>query len=93
MQDLKLISVLPPQCSRATRLRYRLCAAACFLTTLSLLKFNRLREAAVSLQEVRVTVCLWLKALTHLNALKSTTLIPPLGALSVKWDHESADQV
>lgn len=68
MHDLKLKSVLPPQCSRA---HYRPCVTACILTTHSLLKFNRLWEAAVSLQEVRVTVCLWLKALTHLNTLKA----------------------
>lgn len=40
-------------------------------TAHTLLKFNRLWEAAVSLQEVRVTVSLWLKAPTHLNTLKA----------------------
>lgn len=43
----------------------------------------------MSSQDVCVTICLWLEALTHLNTLKSTYLIPALGALSVMWDHES----
>lgn len=69
--DLKLKHVLLPQCSWAARPHYRPCVTACFLTAHSLLKFNRLWEAAVSLQEVRVTVYLWLIAPTHLSTLKA----------------------
>lgn len=68
-QDLKLISVLPSQCSRATTVQ-ALCRSLLSHPSLSI---EVQQAAAVSLQEVRVPVCLWLKAVTHLN-----TSITPL---------------
>lgn len=92
LQDLNCMSVLPSQC------------LLCYIigpvpqlafSPLILLKLNVYweRQLWACRTCVRVTICLWLEALTHLNTLKSAYLIPPLGALSVMWGHESAHQV